>query len=533
MCGDARKAGHPHIRMKQFIKKLQHLALAASLVSSMAMGIASTASAATTSLSAAPRVTFTFDDGMASALANAAPALQTYGFSGTNYIITGCVGMTTVPNNCKADPNHPYMTWEQIKTLHDTYGWNIGSHTVTHPYLASTGGGEQEMLTTEQIRAELADSKSALEAQGYDAVDFAAPYGDYNNVVLAEAAKLYGTFRGFADIGFNAWPYNDRLVVNQQVQDTAGETTAQTVARVKTYVDQAVTNNQWLVLTFHEITAGASSGNPDDYQFSRSGLEQIAAYVKQKNVSVVSPHDALVNNNTNMLSNGSFDSAISTDYQNRETTAASQWTTDDTTGTLVKNDNEGNGSYVLSDTASPKNALFISANGADAHIWAPKVAVDANLTYAIKGYFNIQTITAGEVAFYIDEYDANGTIISNQYSSAVRYDANVNAIRVRNANFAYKPTSASVVAARMYINVQGNSGITGYVDNVEMFSPVATTPTSKPGDINSDGLVNLNDLSILSNNWNKTGVTAAQGDLNGDGAVNLNDLSILSSNWGK
>ncbi len=520
--------------MKQFIKKAQSLAFAASLLFSVGMSaLPYVHAAAATSLTAAPRVTFTFDDGLSSALSLAAPTLQKYGLTGTNYIITKCVATT---GTCLADPAASYMTWDQIKQLHDVYGWNIGSHTQTHPYLASTGGGEQALLTDAQIETELRDSKADLAAQGYDAVDFAAPYGDYNNTVLATGAKYYATFRGFADLGNNIWPYNDRLIVNEQIQEgTTGGAPRQTLATVKAYIDSAITNGQWLTLTFHNITSTTPKSS-DDYTTSNTLLDQIAAYVKQQadagKISVVTPHDAIVNG-TNMLANGSFDSAISTDYANRNTTGATQWVTDDTTGILVKQDTGTNGSYVLGNASSPTNSLYISANGADAHIWAPKVTIDPTKTYIIKGYFNIKTITAGEVAYYVDEYDANGAVINTQYSSAVRYDANVNAIRVKNANFAYKPT-VGAVAARIYINVQGNSGITGYMDNLEMIDPSGTTTTTpKAGDINGDGSVNLNDLSILSSNWNKTGMTAAQGDLNGDGSINLNDLSILSSNWNK
>jgi hypothetical protein len=54
-----------------------------------------------------------------------------------------------------------------------------------------------------------------------------------------------------------------------------------------------------------------------------------------------------------------------------------------------------------------------------------------------------------------------------------------------------------------------------------------TTP--KPGDLNSDGVVNITDLSILLSSWNTTNSTA---DINKDGTVNILDLSILLSNYG-
>ncbi len=55
---------------------------------------------------------------------------------------------------------------------------------------------------------------------------------------------------------------------------------------------------------------------------------------------------------------------------------------------------------------------------------------------------------------------------------------------------------------------------------------------SKPGDINSDGSVDINDLTILAANFGLSGKTFAQGDLNGDGTVNIFDFSILAFNWG-
>ncbi|HVU87780.1 MAG TPA: dockerin type I domain-containing protein [Pirellulales bacterium] len=52
-----------------------------------------------------------------------------------------------------------------------------------------------------------------------------------------------------------------------------------------------------------------------------------------------------------------------------------------------------------------------------------------------------------------------------------------------------------------------------------------------PGDINTDGIVNSQDLALVSSDWLVSG-TGVTGDLNGDGIVNSQDLAIVSSNWG-
>jgi hypothetical protein len=51
------------------------------------------------------------------------------------------------------------------------------------------------------------------------------------------------------------------------------------------------------------------------------------------------------------------------------------------------------------------------------------------------------------------------------------------------------------------------------------------------GDVNNDGLVNINDLSIMAQNWGLVGATYAQGNVASQSAVNITDLSVLAQNW--
>lgn len=63
-----------------------------------------------------------------------------------------------------------------------------------------------------------------------------------------------------------------------------------------------------------------------------------------------------------------------------------------------------------------------------------------------------------------------------------------------------------------------------YLANISLLSPPA-------GDLDQNGVVNLNDLSILAGDWLKQ-QSGLAGDLNGDGKVDFNDLGILGDNWG-
>ena len=63
------------------------------------------------------------------------------------------------------------------------------------------------------------------------------------------------------------------------------------------------------------------------------------------------------------------------------------------------------------------------------------------------------------------------------------------------------------------------------------FLLTATAPL--PGDANLDGKVDINDLSRVLTNYDKSGMTWADGDFNGDGKVDINDLSIVLTNYDK
>jgi len=53
-----------------------------------------------------------------------------------------------------------------------------------------------------------------------------------------------------------------------------------------------------------------------------------------------------------------------------------------------------------------------------------------------------------------------------------------------------------------------------------------------PGDVNRDGVVDFQDLTILARHFGQAG-TWAQGDLNGDGKVDFADLVLLARSYGR
>jgi peptidoglycan/xylan/chitin deacetylase (PgdA/CDA1 family) len=393
-------------------------------------------------------VSFTFDDGDRSALTQAAPTLEKYGLTGTSYVIPACVGMTTVPNTCRADTGMSYLTWPEVTSLRDGYGWEIGSHSMDHACLASSAAEDpdscqQARLTPAQVEAEMADSKAALAAKGINATAFAPPYGDYDNTVVAKAAKYYTSLRGFRERGSNQWPLNDLLLNNVPVQETVD-----TVASLKAEIDRAIAGRTWLVLSFHDIVV-TPSRNPDDYQYGKAELDQVAAYVAAKQASgqlrSVNVSAGLVSGGTDKLTNGTFEAGLT-----------GGWRTD--APATITADAGGNGS-----APNPGKSIKLVSAATPTHLFAPVVRVSAGTTYLFKNFLNVQTLTSGEVAFYVDEYDAGGRWVSGQYRKRE------NSSFVEALNFTYTPSSSAVAGASLQVIVAG-TGITAHLDNVQMLA---------------------------------------------------------------
>ena len=451
-----------------------------------------------------PLVSFTFDDGALSALTQAAPTLQKYGLTGTNYVTTNCVGMTTVPNTCRADTDVPYMTWDQILQLKNAYGWEIGSHTVSHRCLVSAGDDCQAAkLTTAQVVAELADSKAALAARGINATAFAPPYGDYDMSAVAQVAKYYSSMRGFADTGNNIWPLGDYLLRNVPVQEVVTP-----VATLKAKVDEAIANKTWVVFTFHDIRPNPSQ-DPDYYQYGTAELDQLAAYVQTKvaagQIKNVNVSNGLVTGSPNKIPNPTFNNGL-----------GDGWRTD--APATITADAANNGSY----PDSAKSVKLVSGTG-QGHLFSPRVPVTPGTNYLYKTYLNVAAISSGEVGFYVDEYNAAGTWISGQYRKRE------NTRWVEALNFTYTPSSTNVATASLQVIVAG-TGITAYLDNVQMLALAAETAPPPPANLVANGTFD----SGLGAGWRTDAATTVVADNANNGApanpVNSVKLTAATAN---
>lgn len=450
------------------------------------------------------KISITFDDGRTSNITKAAPILAKYGLSATAYVVTDCVGLTKAPNKCRADRDVTYMSWNDLRTLRDTYGWEIGSHSKTHPYMASKSAsdGQPKLLTPTQVTTEVAGSKQALAAQGFNATSFASPYGDYSMSTLREIAKYYDAHRGFADQNDNVYPYNDLVLNNLQVQTPVLPST------VKAKIDEAIAKKTWLILTLHDIVDVPKAASAYAYDYQTAYFEQIAAYIKQKqDAGLITPTNVtngLVSGKT-MLSGGDFAAGIT-----------SGWRTDAPAAFTAAN---GNGS-----TPTATNNLLLRASSRQAHLFGPKVAVTSDTTYVFKSFLAITAMSGGEVGYYIDEYDANGNWLSGQWKGAER------SVYTEKFNFCYTPTSSAVATAQLQVYSTPMTTLTGYLDSIEMF-PVTNTDTIPPVPVTTNLLTNASfDAGMTGWRTDNSALFTVDTAGNGSAANPVNAVRIAGTN---
>lgn len=176
-------------------------------------------------------VVFRFDDDRIGQYRYGLPILSEKGFRASTYIIS-----SHPSNNWSQNVN-----WAQIQELHDSYNWEIGSHSQTHPDL--------DKLSAEEVYNELKQSKIEIEANLKDVTvhTFAPPRSKYNQTVLNLVKQVYdGMVVGDGGV-LNTYPW-DRFQMR-----TKGLHSQTQLSEVASWVDNAIANNHLLIISAHGI----------------------------------------------------------------------------------------------------------------------------------------------------------------------------------------------------------------------------------------------------------------------------------------
>lgn len=117
----------------------------------------------------------TFDDGYVNVLCHGVEPLAREGFKALLFLPADLLGKCNQWDVPLGEAPEPIMNPSQVREWLAA-GHDIGSHTLTHPYLTQ--------LSREQARREIADSRKKLEDLfGRKIRHFCYPYGDWNQAV--------------------------------------------------------------------------------------------------------------------------------------------------------------------------------------------------------------------------------------------------------------------------------------------------------------------------------------------------------------
>jgi peptidoglycan/xylan/chitin deacetylase (PgdA/CDA1 family) len=157
-------------------------------------------------------VAITFDDAYRSVLELALPIMRRHGLTGSIYVPTdwperGAPMSWAGIDQWVGGPHEQELrclTWDQLGELAQE-GWEVGSHTCSHPHLTQ--------LSDAELAAELRRSRAACEdGLGQPCKSIAYPYGDVDGrVVAAAGAAGYGYGATLPETRFNRpepldWP---------------------------------------------------------------------------------------------------------------------------------------------------------------------------------------------------------------------------------------------------------------------------------------------------------------------------------------
>lgn len=214
-------------------------------------------------------VSFTFDDGWASQFDVARPALDAYRFPATLYVISDRVGQPG------------YVTADQLRTLQDVGGWEMGAHAHT----LNVHDTRFTNVSLGVLEADILAQKTWFQEQGLRvAENLAYPGGQFNPAVEGLMREHFASARSIYSVQRETMP-----VARLTRLRSWSVTSSDTLASVKAQVDAAAANGDWLILTFHKLTASPTVST----EWATADFQALVTYVASKGIDVKTVGEAL------------------------------------------------------------------------------------------------------------------------------------------------------------------------------------------------------------------------------------------------
>ena len=97
-------------------------------------------------------------------------------------------------------------------------------------------------------------------------------------------------------------------------------------------------------------------------------------------------------------------------------------------------------------------------------------------------------------------------------------------------DFYYLVEWDNVPASASYALTYSASGTSSSQVSARIDTLTTAPAVTLSGDVNGDGIVNSQDIAVISSQWLQAGASLT-GDANHDGIVNSQDIAVISSNW--
>ena len=239
-------------------------------------------------------ITYSFDDGDTNTYNIAYPILAAHGQIGTvNPVLDRVLSGT-----------YSSMNVQQLLDL-QAAGWEICSHSVIHvnmEYLPLTYEDETSGSSNSAER-ELEMSKVGFNDLGLNVQNFVVPGSRWNDDLAAIAARYYNsaaTGGGSANTLplANQWAIKRRCVGSEY-----------SVSDITAWINNAVNNDEWLILMFHNICESETCGYAP---WAESKLDALATWVENQGITVVTQQQGLELSNTPINDNFACGALIDT-----------------------------------------------------------------------------------------------------------------------------------------------------------------------------------------------------------------------------
>jgi len=227
-------------------------------------------------------VSITFDDGLITQWTNARPKLDQYRFKATAYIIRD-----VIDSNYLNGDGTGVMTLQNLRDLQDKHEWEIAAHADTVAHHNDLPNGFVD-LGVDSCAWEMSNIKKWLISNGFNAADHLAyPRGLHDLTTTTVAKNFFKSARTtWHPTRSETYPPADaqKLRIFYVLKTT-------TVASIQTAIDRAVTNKEWLILVFHDITAVANGTT----QFTITNFGTVIDYIATQGLAVRPVGDVVEN----------------------------------------------------------------------------------------------------------------------------------------------------------------------------------------------------------------------------------------------